>query len=174
MFDANADFWCKDNSHKDFTGTNLIDNIGHSEAVVKAILLNMNVKRFCITMFKWWDGMYSAAHVKSYSNSLKNLDKIRFVTIAASGSGYISEEYNALKSLINKNVTIVVAAGNDHKNLDKSCDVYPACYNLDMVVASDNVKSNYGSVVDKYVSVIINNQTGSSLSAGYVTGQLAK
>lgn len=81
------------------------------------------------------------------------------INISSSGNNYDSEEYQILKQLGEKGIKIVVAAGNNGKDLSKDCKVYPACYKIKNLIAVGNledsgaraVTSNYGIFEEIYL-----------------------
>lgn len=150
---------------KDFTGYGMHDVIGHGQNVSHIIWDRVkNKSNVCLIPIKFFhkDGEQNSLSrlIQSlkYAASIPNLDMVNF-----SGGGYDSnsEEKEVILNLLNKNVIIVVAAGNDKQDLNK-IHYYPATYHSRIVVVGNKAKSsNYGDVVD----VI---EDGNNVSAGGV------
>jgi len=75
--------------------------------------------------------------------------KADVVNISISGSMYFEVEALAVRRALNKGVILVIAAGNNSKNLNTNCNAFPACYDPRIeVVGYFSPDSNHGKVVD--------------------------
>ena len=54
--------------------------------------------------------------------------KADIINMSLSGEDYNIHEYNSLQLALDKDILIFVAAGNNGRNLNKNCNIYPACY----------------------------------------------
>ena len=157
--------------HKDFTGTNLNDSHGHGTQLAKIISRRINPKTTCIVNIKILkSGNYEESLApQALTYALSNLNNLKFVNLSFSGPNPIKQEYKAIKIALKENIKVVVAAGNDKKNLNKECSVWPACFkfaNPGFYVAGSR-RSNYGS----FVRVLPG--PWSSQAAARLTGRLA-
>ena len=112
------------------------------------------------------------------------IDDLSLINYSSSGPDLKIEEI-LIKLLLKKKVTIVAAAGNDAQDLDKKCDVYPACQqgvisvgNLDKDGKKQKM-SNYGkrvTVWEKGCNICILNQcfSGTSMSAAIHSSRLIR
>lgn len=92
----------------------------------------------------------------SYLSALQQArkDKATIVNISMSGHDSLIAETFLLEALLNSNITVVAASGNDGKDLNKTgCNVYPACADPRIIVvanSSPGAHPNIGTVVDAY------------------------
>lgn len=130
-----------------------------------------------------------------YLNCLRSAisKKVNFINFSGGGTAQIPGEHYLLKELSQKGVKIIVATGNNNRDLKKNCNYYPACYtiaNLVPVGALDKkgkkwFMSNYG--IDKMAweegEEIISSSTkpgfktqmsGSSMATAIHTNKLVK
>lgn len=163
--------------HKDFTGTGLNDTQGHGTNVVGLIVENASQNNYCIVIVKAY------SNDKEYLNdALEYAIKIDADVINLSSGGVRSNlrEHIAIAKIVEANIVLIAAAGNNRTNLNNGCNFYPACYDPRITVVGSNAKtSNYGSVVD--VVIPGDHQTafgvtmsGSSQSTAIFTGRFLK
>lgn len=69
-------------------------------------------------------------------NEISNLiyKGVKYVNLSFAGAGFYKQEFQSYELLIRKGIKIYVAAGNNARDLDQRCDIYPACY----IIVSDN------------------------------------
>lgn len=168
---------CK-SGHKDFTGEGFDDINGHGTNIAGLITKYAKNDNYCLIVIK----AYSfKTNTKAYiTEALTYAYKLGVNIINLSGGGQypISKERQIVSRILNAKITLIVASGNDHLNLDKSCNFYPACYDKRIyVIGSIGKYSNYGKVVDQVIDG--NSRTGfgitlsgSSQSTSIFTGQL--
>lgn len=116
---------CK-SGHKDFTKTsNNLDKLKHGTNVIS--IISKSTAKYCITSYKAFDtGPSSIEYTKAIvSASFKKFD---VVNLSIQGRGFDLLEKKAIERMLKKGTYVVVAAGNQGENLDKSCTIYPACY----------------------------------------------
>ena len=144
--------------HKNFVpGKTIDDNHGHGTHVSGLIEQFAYGSNYCLLIYKYYSESATGQQnldreILSFQEAINNgADIVNF-----SGGG---PEFNELEYLIIKNhpkVTFVVAAGNEHQNLDvHGNEYYPASYFLpnELVVSANDHEgfrmsfSNYGSKV---------------------------
>lgn len=154
-------------THYDVTGKGIADVHGHGTNVAGIITKHMNPKTHCILIIKWWHSekikQTNAELYKAVVDYTDILHKVRpdYVNLSLSGNSYLGVERNTLKGLLATGTIITVAAGNDSWDLNKVCNVFPACYDMSSsnfhVVGSwsklmnrIDAFSNFGKVVTDY------------------------
>lgn len=139
-------YMCKQGSIN-MTGFDKQDVNGHGSHIVHIIGSRINAKKFCIVSYKVYHDKGGLAIFRNTMKALKDINKQSFKYVNISMAGEINSifEFVELKKMTDKGIKISVAAGNEGKDLDKVCDVYPACY-------IKNIKSNYYVVSAKDTS----------------------
>lgn len=135
--------------HKDFSASSIVDTNGHGTNVSEIIAKNNKDNDYCIYAIKFYSE--NTDTLKAFVQSLVyvNTLKVDIVNLSVSGSGFSKLESILIKQLLDKGVKVVVAAGNDNKDISKKCDVYPACYDDRIyIIGNKSNKSNYGKQVD--------------------------
>jgi subtilisin family serine protease len=147
--------------HKSFVpGKNVSDYHGHGthvSGIIKKFAGNAN---YCLLIYKYysesassWDNLHH--EIQALNEAIRNGAKI--VNLSGGGPEFAEDEYLVIKN--NPSVTFVVAAGNEHQNLNiPTNSYYPASYGLKNVIVVGNVdrnnrrtdSSNYGSLVQKW------------------------
>jgi len=134
----------------------MTDDMGHANNIIGIISDKLKNTDYCLYVFK----VYSKntlknpflPHLMAFFLVLK-LGNIDIVNYSSSGSHGITMEQQLFNAIMKKGAKIIVAAGNDNKDLDKKCDAYPACYGNVISVGNINVNgeraplSNYGKVI---------------------------
>lgn len=184
------DVICKD-GHWDFVtnSPSVVDEHGHGTHVAGLIKkYAKDSKNYCLLIYRYYaeDGQNVTRFVKAIKMAIDN--GADFVNVSGGGVEYSREEYELIKT--HPNVTFVVAAGNDGRQLNNSYKYFPASYNLpnEVVVGNHNffckkaASSNYGSIVKAWepgVSVIstlpngvTGSMTGTSQSTAIHTGKM--
>lgn len=121
-------FLCAE-GHEDFTNTGLEDRSGHGTLVASLIVTTLNYNKYCIVILKWSD---PAVENKS-STILKALkvalnQELPYLNLSLSGENSNSIEKALIGKLLYNGTFITIAAGNNNKDLNKVCNIYPACY----------------------------------------------
>ena len=163
--------------HKDFTGTGLNDTHGHGTNVVGLIVENAPVSNYCIVIVKAYSG-----NKEHLTDALEYAIKINADVINLSSGGISSnlKEHIAVAKIIEANIVLIAAAGNNKKDLNKGCTFYPACYDPRITVVGSNAStSNYGFVVDVVIpgdhqTAFGRTMSGSSQSTAIFTGRFLK
>ena len=183
-----SEYLCAD-GHKDFTGTNLRDNIGHGTAMAMLIAKHIDPETHCLVNLKFYDPHYNATiDLVSPIVHISTSD-IKFVNVSAGGGMPDLDMYEAIKVGLDRGIVYAVAAGNDSIILDFVCPIWPACFRFDspnfhVVGALDKQGttaffSNYGEAVTDWApglnleipgfDVLI---SGTSPATAIVTGRL--
>lgn len=182
-------FMCLD-GHKDFTGTGLDDAHGHGTNIAGIIARNIDPSRECIVVLKFYDPFNTQSSSENFNLALKEAvdQKVSFVNFSGGGQGSSEIELSLIEQLLKNGTVVVVAAGNDGKNLTEDCFYFPACYkvnnkNFHVVENVNNgirvPSSNWGGpVTDKEngyqqdVEGIV--MTGTSQAAAVATSKLIR
>lgn len=180
MFRPNANFWCHTDEHRDFSSSSLEDNNGHAEAVIGAILTKMNTHKYCIVMLKWFNKpneVHDFQHIiTKYLKYLNTLNNVHAVNMSIAGNASFDAEKQGLEKLADKGIKLVIAAGNNGINLDNYCSIFPACYKVTPYVIGSSHPGigNFGQIVSYKRYPFYKGQTGTSMSAGYFTGEISQ
>lgn len=154
-YSHNHEYDCSPNLNANFTNDSMLDDSPHGSIINSIITDHLNKDKYCIINVKYDTGHNFEPELrqKRYIEALQYVLSLRpkYLNLSISGKGEIPEELRLLTALINRGVKIFVASGNDEKDLDKECDIFPACYHLPLyVVGSNDTHGNYGKVV-KYI-----------------------
>ena len=144
------------NGHTSYVGLIDIDLSGHGTNLLGIVAPSVDKNTQCITIVKSWQEALTekeetAAFLKAlvYVSQLQN---VGFVNISITGSDPQEGELEALKTLTLVGAKVVVAAGNNSKDLGKICNIFPACYpvkkNFYVVASVPSAYSNYGGPVN--------------------------
>lgn len=179
---------CKDGI-MDFTATGNKDELGHGSNVAGIIAEHLKNFNYCMYIMKIYTAgkRNTLATYFSYIAALTMAIHIHpdIVNFSSSGTEEDTPEKYLIKSFIENDVKFVAAAGNNGLDLDKKCNVYPACYPGVISVGNlghdgrPNPSSNYGKRVTMWApgTQIFSGgvtMTGSSQAAPFVTSILAK
>lgn len=143
-------FLCKGKSvHKDFTGQGLNDLEGHGTHITHLVAKNIDYTKFCISIVKWYHT--GKEKNKNYIPALKFATSLNPALINLS----LSSEYNdkdeslILRKALANGVVIFTSAGNNGKNLDYDCNIYPACLKVTHpnMYAVANAKKIFGRLI---------------------------
>lgn len=125
-------YLCRD-GHKDFTNTGLRDAEGHGTEMAQIIAEKINPKKSCIVNVKWVNDRKSKNRddvpAIRYARHIHN---VKLVNLSLSGTYYDEKEYNAIQTLLVRNISVIVAAGNDGVDLSVGCIAFPACYGFSL------------------------------------------
>lgn len=152
----------------DLTGTDTLDELGHGTNITEIIKQNLKGVDYCFYIIK----IYSKKNmgitaIPSHLLAFLWLLEIKpdFINFSSSGHGTQLSEQVLIQNLVNAGSTFVVAAGNDKQNLDKKCDVFPACYSF--VISVGNLDNNLNlSKTSNYGKVIKAWEIGENICAG--------
>jgi subtilisin family serine protease len=170
------------------------DKVGHGTFVTGLIQKYAKDGNFCLLIYKYthFDKTFSGYvnlqnEVKAFREAIKNGAKI--VNFSAGGPEFDEDEYLFING--HPNVTFVVAAGNEGKNIDTRDYFYPASYHAENVVVVGNITedgnptphSNWtdhkmywevGSVISTLPNGRSGRMEGTSFSAAIRTGKLIR
>lgn len=197
--------------NQDFTGTGLTDHHGHGTHI--AGLIDQNVKNkfvsntavtplpssianieanYCIVVLKYYDPKFKGDNMKAMSKAIRRaIDlNVDYINISGGGTDDSKSEKALIEEALNKGITLVFAAGNEHSDTDIH-PYYPASYDKRIIVVGNESQhhsrlpsSNWGSNV-KYWEVGENAisygegnttamMTGTSQATAIKTGKLIR
>lgn len=159
----------------------LVDYVKHGTNVIGLINQYAGAKtNFCIILIKYYSKKNSNTMI-TFLQALKYAHSLNPDIIHYSGGGFSKSviEKKIVKQILDDNIQLVVAAGNENINLDETCIYFPACYDkrIWVIGAKDFKSSNKGKIVDIYLNgkeqtaygVTL---TGTSQAAAIFTGML--
>lgn len=174
---------------------NATDVHGHGSHVSGLIVQQAGDSGYCIVALKYYSeanpGSVNLRNMKLAIQYAINI-KVDYINISGGGPEADPGERSLIKKALDKGIKVVVAAGNDHDDLDKACVYFPACYDPRLVVVGNlevfNDKtdrcpsSNYGKHVNRWEvgtdlkSTLVGGKTGSmtgtSQATAVATGKL--
>jgi len=193
---------CK-NGLLDLTGTGIKDTHGHGTNVLalSQIFAKADKSKYCFDVIKYYVPNQGQANAERLVQGISaaRLRGAHVISAAVTGFSFNPEEEQTLRNFVFKNEQItglyVGAAGNDsqtlnpkyrnNKLIEKSCNVFPACYGLPgQIVIGNGVdsrepasSSNRGTAVDLWLNG--NNHmfdgekfSGTSQSTAIATGMI--
>lgn len=125
--------------HYDVTGKGIEDTNGHGTNIAGIISKQIDVKKFCIIVLRYFDefNTQNVLHIKAFELALK--EDVKYINFSSGGLGSNLSEKEAIQKILNNNIYFITASGNNNQELStKSCNYFPACYNF---------KSQYFKVV---------------------------
>lgn len=165
-------FLCQE-GHRDFTGTSMHDSTGHGTHVsglidqhVKQIFLdNAPISRllaakapYCQVVLKVFDPLAGSDGLSTTLNALRYaMDMgVDYINYSAGGSHYSLEEHLLVKNILDRGIVMVVAAGNNSRDIVVD-PYYPAALDSRLIVVGNydghgkrSPSSNFGSIVDAW------------------------
>lgn len=156
------------NGLKDFTKTNLMSEFSsHGNNISHLIADGLSNEKYCLYHLKAMtelkpNGMYSIVDAFKFAIDAK----VDIINYSAAGLVFSQSERDVIKAALDAGIIVVNAVGNNAKNLDKSCDIYPACYNLGKLIVVGNTggnSTNYGRIVKVWING--NNKTAGGVTA---------
>lgn len=140
------------NGLKSYLGDEGFDTLRHGELIAGILIENLDMSKYCLVSYKVLSGKGDyLAYILALVDVMER--KPAHLNLSLEGENFIRGELRMLKELATNGTKIYVAAGNGGKNLNKNCDVYPACYfpemgmNFFVVGAHDVRSSNHGKFV---------------------------
>jgi subtilisin family serine protease len=159
--------FCKGLS-KDFTGEGIEDKHGHGTNIAYIIRHFAKDRPYCIIVVKVLNGERSQNRLKDLIRGMNYVADLNpdIVNVSLTGQGAIPSEMMAVRRILNGKTIFVAAAGNDNQDLDKECNIFPACYS-DQIISVGNLgrngeknpSSNYGNYIKRW-------EMGSGILAG--------
>jgi cell wall-associated protease len=176
-----APYMCSTPGH-DFSGTSLVDQMGHGTMITALAVEGLDPSRYCVVMVKW---MHLDGYAETIPRAINYAVSIgaRVINMSLGGTTWSRSEEESVERALAKHIHVVVAAGNDHFDLSRTCPYYPACYRFKSpyfhVVASydGDVRekwSNYGRGVTDKACGVYQGYRGTSYSAARVTNRIAR
>lgn len=142
----------------------------HGSNVAGLIAQEAGVADYClliIRVFQVGANGKPEVNLGMYFNALQLLVKIRpfAVNLSFGGETMWPTETKLIKELLKLNVIVVAAAGNDKKDLDSTCNYFPACIDKRVIV----VGSTTGDYSNKGARVVDFRLDGSNRTAAGTT-----
>ena len=142
----------------DVTGEGTNDIIGHGTNILGLLSKGIAKEDVCFISIKYfrerdtpWE---NHAHFFAALDKALAIENLYMVNLSLAGESSNFFEKRKLGQLLNKGVKVVVSAGNDALDLDKSCDIFPACYIQELpkllVIGSLSPYSNIGSMITTF------------------------
>jgi len=121
---------------------NYFDGNGHGTHIAGLLLKGVcsEVKLKSCSWFK----LNANGDWNEYLNCVRIAGSLKpdFINISSSGSNYDAEEFQILKELSDGGTKIIVASGNNGKDLSKEMKVYPANYDIKNLIVVGNIEDN--------------------------------
>lgn len=184
---------------KDFTGYDTLnDNMGHGTIVSSLVHIYAKDTNYCQVLLRVFDANdikqdpagrpYMDKSFQHVTDAMKYLNTINvdIINLSLGGAFGDREEQKLFQALLDRNIYIINAAGNESLNLDKECNWFPGCYDPRIIMVGNlnpdntpNSTSNYGKRVNVWVigtNIKINGRayTGTSFSAALLSGAMVK
>jgi subtilisin family serine protease len=184
--------------HKDFTGKGIQDNHGHGTHIAGIIAQYANNADYCLIILKFFNKAGNSqepllTEIEALKEAIKlNVDVINF---SGGGGGHSKEECSVVKYALDKKITMIAAAGNESKNINKH-PYFPAMCDSRVKTVANITKNNQYSKTsnftdfrphskflfrekgEKVQSIMPNNtigyMTGTSQATAIRTGKLVK
>lgn len=179
--------------HKDYTGDGMEDTHGHGTHVAGLIMKYAGLSGYCLVILKYYSNKKSdMENMWAESQAIYDSVQMKLTIVNYSGGGSSPSMYE--REIIDKSseVTFIVAAGNNGRNLMEE-PFYPASYGLPNIIVVgalnkegiDRYKnSNYGPVVNAWeigedvVSTYPNGKrvmlSGTSMATAIHTGKIIR
>lgn len=130
-----------------------LDTNGHGSNIVSIIIHNLDIHKYCIEMIKYEETINTSQTTKALNYAVST--HARYINLSLSGMDSDSQEETAYRTAVSEGIRIAVAAGNNRRNLDVLCNVFPACYpinnkNFHVVGSYTGHFSNIGVAVTHY------------------------
>jgi subtilisin family serine protease len=165
---------CKSGHVSFVPGNNpLVDHHGHGTHIAGLISRNAGDANYCVMSIQYYDPDSSANNnMEATKKALRYAidHKVDFINYSSGGSEPSEQEHALVKEALDKGITVVVAAGNDGKNLGSKCVFYPACYNDKRLVVVGNLRLKTKTELDldiKFRSVTSISATTRADSSNY-------
>ena len=140
----------------DFTSSTLLDTSGHGTTMAGLITQGLDSSKYCISILKVWDRGGNACRIVKALNTAMSYN-VSYVNISMSGDEYSFSERQVIEAPVAKGVVVTMAAGNEGQNLDRKCQVFPACYSIKGAYVVGALEhgttagySNYGQTVNAW------------------------
>jgi len=134
----------------------------HGTEVASIIADKLKDVDYCVIIYQIFNTGTRHVGLDAFIDALKKAkdEKLNAINMSFAGYENSDEELKLLNLVYKSGAAIFVAAGNNGKNLDKVCDVFPACYSVKSLIVVgaldfENPKNkaqttNYGKKVNIY------------------------
>lgn len=152
------------------------DTIAHGTYVLKAIETEASGD-YCLLVYKIFNDRKGSTKLIAEAISRAVAAKVDVINLSIAGKDSDDSEKAAISSALNVGIKVFVASGNEGQDLDKTCNIYPACYKLSSSVVGTNEKhkaANYSGFTINKQPYCYQGHCGTSFSTGYATGKFIK
>jgi subtilisin family serine protease len=165
--------------HKDFTGSGIEDTLGHGTHIAGIIQKYAGEGNYCFLIYKYYSSIASSfQNVKNEQAALEKAveDGVKIVNFSGGGPEFNEDEYLTISD--HPDVTFVVAAGNESKNIETpEGKFYPASYFTEnLIVVGDfdieGVAASTSNWATRKISWEIGERVNSTLPNGH-TGYMS-
>lgn len=153
------------------------DLIGHGTTIANTIVDGNS--KYCLVILRVFsNGQMQGPNLIPSAIFRAISEHVNVINLSLEGYIYDAAEFVAIKYAISKGIKVFVASGNDNRNLDLMCNIYPACYHIPgLVVVGTYEKGkvgNVGSVVTQQEAWCSDSACGTSLSTAIATRKFLK
>ena len=140
-----------------------LDDQRHGTNIVSIVSPNIDAKTTCLVSIKVIrPSVIQESNISNYIAGLKwaSMIKPKFVNISMVGYEPLDAELYYIMNILKNGGVVSVASGNEFKDLNRNCFVFPACFgntlnkkyqNKFFVVGSRTTNSNYNGPVNVYL-----------------------
>lgn len=143
----------------DLTNTDMYDIVGHGNNVSHLIADRLENYDYCIYPIKVFNSFNRGSNIEILINAMTIASNLNpdIINLSYGGNESYVDEHLIVKKLLDRNILLVAASGNENHNLDENCNFFPACYD-NRIITVGNLKnntekaesSNYGKYVKKW------------------------
>lgn len=160
----------------DETGRGVQDELGHGTNIANIIKQGMNKDKQCLVIIRYYHNEFSGKENLTRfirALALAQILNVKYVNLSSYGDSPNKIEQQVIEELL-KTTKVIVAAGNDNKNLSKDCSSYPSCYDFkstNFYVVSNCVdkKNKVLHTTSNYGGPVTDCEEGVNVSAGNMT-----
>lgn len=146
-------YLCK-SGHKSFFDSSPLEDLHrdkHGTNVYGLIAEEINFQTHCIIVVKVFD--VGRSNTQKIIDGLEHAidEDVKFINMSISSTEvYDPEEKQIIESALKAGIKISLAAGNNNKDLNQSCDIYPVCYAVSLKYDNFHIVGSYTHEVYKY------------------------
>lgn len=170
---------CKQ-GHRDMTNDTVgvpADTIGHGTNITHIIqshLSGISKDRYCFVIIKYTDGKHNETHNYLKALSWASALGVKMLNMSGGGTSYMTQEERIVKSMLDRGVTIVAAAGNEGRRIEPKDSsgldhFYPASLDDRIVVVGAVNKFGHRLNVSNFGDIVTRWEQGQDIKAGGYT-----
>lgn len=149
---------CPTGHYDYYTNTPMVNVVlPHGVRIGSIIAQALSDVDYCAVIFQVWTEHGITSDSLAAALRRAKQEGVKFINVSITGTEPSPKEKRALRELGDAGITVFVAAGNEGRDLSKSCQSYPTCYGLPNIVSvgatlnGSKDKTNYSNY-GKYVS----------------------